>query len=120
MSGAKKSVATNIKSDEPRAVFTHFYGHCINLAASGSMKTSRIMKDALETTYEITRLIKYSPKPDAKLKQIMKSSVDNSNTESVLYVQQDGQYELMPVPFQIIVCSVNCGIVHWIITQSPK
>ena len=69
-----KSVATNIKSGERRAVFTHFYGHCINLAASDSMKTSRIMKDALETTHEITRLIKYSPKRDAKLKQIRKSS----------------------------------------------
>ena len=58
-----KNVATNIKSaDEPRAVFTHFYGHCINLAASDSMKTSRIMTDVLEKTHEITRLIKYSPK----------------------------------------------------------
>ena len=69
-----KRAATNIKSDEPSAVFTHFYGHCINLAASDSMKTSRIMKDALETTHEITRLIKYSPKRNEKLKQIMKSS----------------------------------------------
>ena len=69
-----KSVATNIKSDEPIAVFTHFYGHIINLAASDSMKTSRTMKDALETTHEITRLIKYSPKRDPKLKQIRKSS----------------------------------------------
>ena len=69
-----KSVATNIKSDEQIAVFTHFYGHSINLAASDSMKTCRIMKGALETTHEISRLIKYSPKRDAKLKQIMKSS----------------------------------------------
>ena len=28
------------------------------------MKTSQIMKDALETTHEITKLIKYSPKRD--------------------------------------------------------
>ena len=59
---------------ESRAVFTHFYGHCINLAASDSMQISRIVKDALETTYEITRHIKYSPKRNAKLKQIRKSS----------------------------------------------
>ena len=75
MSGAKHaSVATNIKSDERRAVFTHVYGHCLNLAASDSMKKGRIMKDALEPTHEITRLIKYSTKRDAKLKQIWKSS----------------------------------------------
>ncbi len=32
------------------------------------------MKDALETTHEITNLIKYSPKRDAKLEQIGNSS----------------------------------------------
>ena len=70
----QRSVATNIKSDEPRAVFTYCYRHCINIIASDSMKTSRIMKDALETTNSITRLIKHSPKHDAKLEQIRKSS----------------------------------------------
>ena len=90
-----------IKSDEPIAVFTHFYmvTLSINLAASDNMKTSRIMKDALETTHEITRLIKYSPKRDAKLKQIIGRLLkDNCNAESVCYAQQDGQYELMPLP----------------------
>ena len=47
----KKKVATNIKSDEPRAIFTQCYGHSPNIAASDSMKTSRIMKDALERKY---------------------------------------------------------------------
>ena len=51
LAAAQRSVATNIKSDKPRAVFTDFYGHYINRAASGSMKTSRIMKDVLETTH---------------------------------------------------------------------
>ena len=32
------------------------------------------MKDVLETTHEITRLVKFSPKRDAKLEQIRKSS----------------------------------------------
>ena len=70
------SVAPNIKSDERRTAFTHVYYYCINIAASDtdSMKTSRIMKDALEPTHKITRLIKYSPKREAKLKQIRKSS----------------------------------------------
>ena len=40
----------------------------------------------------------------------------NCNAESVFYVQQDAQYELMlwPVLFQIIACSMNCGIGRWI------
>ena len=43
--------------------------HSLNLTASDSMKTSPILKDAPETTHEITKLIKYSPKRDAKLEQ---------------------------------------------------
>ena len=73
MSGAKKGVGTNFKLDESRALFTHCYDHSLNLAASDSMKTSRIMEDALETTHEITKLIKYSPKREVKLEQIRKS-----------------------------------------------
>ena len=73
LSGAKTSVATNIKSDEPRALFTQCYDHSLNLTASDTMITSRIMKDALVTTHEITKLIKYSPKHDGKSEQIRKS-----------------------------------------------
>ena len=69
-----ETVATNITSDEPRAVITHLYGHCINIPASNSMQTSRILKDTLETNHEIIRFIKYSPIRDSKLKQIRKSS----------------------------------------------
>ena len=36
------------------------------------------MKYVLETTHEITRLIKYSPKRDAKLEQVRKSSEGQS------------------------------------------
>ena len=60
-------------SQEPSSL-TSMAMHCINLAASDSMETSRIVIDALETTHEITRHIKYSPKRNAKLKQIRKSS----------------------------------------------
>ena len=88
------------------------------------MKTSRIVKDALETTHEITRHINYSPKRNAKLKQIRNRSLlkDNCNAESGFYARQDGQHELMPLPllFQIIVCSMNGGIGHWIVAQSSK
>ena len=40
----------------------------------------------------------------------------NCNAESVFYVQQDAQYDLMlwPVLYQIIACSMTCGIGHWV------
>ena len=38
MSGAKSGVAKRISEGEPRAVYTHCYGHSINLAACDTIK----------------------------------------------------------------------------------
>ena len=40
---------------------SHCYGHALNLATCDTIKRIKVMKDALETTHEITKLIKYSP-----------------------------------------------------------
>ena len=65
MSGAKSGVATMISLEEPRAVFTHCYGHSLNLAVGDTVRQSKVMKSALETVSEISKLIKKSPKRDA-------------------------------------------------------
>ena len=62
MSGHKNGVAAIIKKDEPRALFTHCYGHALNLAASDVVMQCGHMKDELDTVYEITKLVKFSPK----------------------------------------------------------
>ena len=59
MSGAKSGVAKRILEIEPRALFTHCYGHSLNLAACDTMK---LLKDALGVSFEITKLLKYSPR----------------------------------------------------------
>ena len=71
MSGCKNGVAKKI-SDENKAVYTHCYGHALNLAVGDTVKQSKIMRDALDTTYEMSKLVKFSPKRDSlfeKLKQ---------------------------------------------------
>ena len=55
-------MAKQISQVEPRAVFTHCYGYSINLAASDTLKESKLMRDTLETVHEVTKLIKYSPR----------------------------------------------------------
>ena len=62
MSSSKHGVAKRISDLEPRAVYTHCYGHALNLATADILKQSKLMKDALDTTREITKLIKYSPR----------------------------------------------------------
>ena len=72
MSGAKGSVAKLINDDEPRAVYTQRYRHALNLSVGDTVKQCRVMRSALGTVYEISTLIRKSPKRDTsfqKLKQ---------------------------------------------------
>ena len=70
MAGAKVGVAVKIQEKEPRAVFTHCFGHALNLSVSDTIKQSGIMKDCLDTSYELIKLIKFSPKREAMLCQL--------------------------------------------------
>ncbi len=46
MAGSKSGVAKRILDIEPRAYFTHCYGHALNLTACDTLKRSKIMKDS--------------------------------------------------------------------------
>ena len=70
MSGIRNGVAAQINKEEPRAVYTHCYGHSLNLAAADAIKQSKVMKSALATTHEVTKLIKYSPRRDALFQKL--------------------------------------------------
>ena len=39
-------------------VHTHCYGHVLNLACGETTKKSKVMRDALDTAYEIVKLVK--------------------------------------------------------------
>jgi hypothetical protein len=70
MAGKKSGVATEIKKIEPRCLYLHCYGHALNLACSDSIKQCRVIKNALATSFEITKLVKLSPKREAQLNAI--------------------------------------------------
>eukprot|EP00731_Ephydatia_muelleri_P007396 Em0003g1644a len=70
MAGARAGVAVKIQELEPRAVFTHCYGHVLNLAVNDTITKVPKMKDCLDTCYEIVKLIKFSPKREAMLSQL--------------------------------------------------
>ena len=55
MSGQNVGVAKKIMELEQRALC---YGHALDLAAQDSIKSVSIMQDTLDTTYEITKLLK--------------------------------------------------------------
>ena len=69
MSGAKTGVATQIKKFETLCLYCHCYGHSLNLACADCIRRVKMMKKALDTTYE-KELVKNPPKRDTKLQQI--------------------------------------------------
>ena len=78
MTGSKHGVATQLQAEESRAVLTHCYGHALNLAIGDAMKQSKICRDALDTAYEISKLIRFSPKQNAAFDHIkVETSADN-------------------------------------------
>ena len=57
MAGTRNDVATQILHEEPCATFTHCYGHALNLAASDTVKKNKVLRNTLDTTLEISKLI---------------------------------------------------------------
>ncbi len=62
MSGVRNGVAIRVLNIEPKALYTLCYGHSLSLSMCDTMKHSKIARDALDTTFEISKLIKFSRK----------------------------------------------------------
>ena len=66
-------VFIQILKEEPRAIYTHCYGHALNLACQDTVHSVKaVNKDALDTTFEISNLLKYSAKRNAAFKTRVK------------------------------------------------
>ena len=72
MYGIKNGVSNKILSENPKVFFARFFGHALNLAVRDMVKNARFLKDSMDTTYDISNLIKKSPKGDAMLLKIRK------------------------------------------------
>jgi len=78
MAGATARITAKVQEIEPRAVFTHCYGHSLNLGVSDAIKKSPAMKDCLETCIELVKLIKFSSKQEAMLCKVNEESDNNA------------------------------------------
>ena len=83
MSGARKGVAAKIRQEESRALYMHCYGHALNLAVADTVKQSKVCRDALDTAFEITRLIKFSPKRNSAFDRIRSSIEDDGYPQPI-------------------------------------
>ncbi len=83
MCGSKNGVATQIIKEEKRAVYTHCYGHALNLAIGDTIKQSKVCRESLETAFEISKLIKFSPKRNAAFDRIKAEVTQEDSGSSV-------------------------------------
>ena len=70
MRGCQNGLAVQILQEEPRALYTHCYGHSLNLACQDTIRDIKVLRDALDTSFELSKLLKYSAKRNAQYKQI--------------------------------------------------
>ena len=69
MTGRKRGVSRQI-CEEPKALFLHCYGHALNLAVSDTVKGCKVVKDALDIAFEVSKLISFSPKRAAQFEKL--------------------------------------------------
>ena len=93
MHGSRNGVAARISSEEKHVVFTHCYGHAFNLAISDCVKKCKVCSDTLNVAFEITKLIKFSPKRNAAFDHIREDLKRTQAWELESFVLLDGQYE---------------------------
>ena len=78
MAGACNDIAAKIQQLESKAVFTHCYRHALNLSVNDTVTKCNIMRDCLNTCYEIIKLIKFSPKRNTILNSIKEEVGDDA------------------------------------------
>ena len=78
MSGVRRGGATQFLTEEPRALYNHCYGHALNLAIGDTIKQVKLLRDTLDTCFEMSKLLKYSPKRDAAF-ETLKSQLAPNN-----------------------------------------
>lgn len=60
MKGVRNGVAKQTLDEQPKAIYTHCYGHSLNLACQDMVGKVKPMKAASDTAFELSKLLKCS------------------------------------------------------------
>ena len=70
MQGCLNGVTVQMLQDEPRALYTHCYGHSLNLAWQDMIRLVKTVEIALDMAFELSILLQYSSKRNAPFKAL--------------------------------------------------
>ena len=108
MKGCLSGVAAQLTQDEPRALFTHCYGHSLNLACQDTIKDIIPIKYALDTTFELSKLLKYSAKRKSEYKRL----------QAEMAPQDPGFRTLCPTRWTVRAASLQSVMQNFSVIQS--
>ena len=107
MQGRHNGVAVQILQVEPRALYTHCYGHSLNLAYQDVIRAIKPIKNALDTAFELSKLLKYSSKRNAEFK----------NIHAEIAPEQPGFRTLCPTRWTVRASSLNSILQNYTVIQ---
>ena len=107
MSGQRTGVSAQLEEVEPRALFLHCHGHALNLAAGDAVKGCSVMKDALDITFEVSKLVKFSPKRSGTFDKLKEELATDS----------PGFRVLCPTPWTVRASSLKSVIDNYQVLQ---
>lgn len=90
MSGCRSGIAKQITDLESRALYTHCYGHSLNLAVGDTVKRIKVLRDVMDITYEISGL----PQSGTASLMLSRRTFLQIAQDFVCYVPLAGLYEL--------------------------
>ena len=70
ISGEKAGVATQIKAINSKCLYTHCYGHALNLSVKDACTKIQCLKDTFYTANEICKLVNKSPQRETYLRKL--------------------------------------------------
>lgn len=80
MSGQKTGVASRIKEINKKSLYTHCYGHALNLCVKDACTNVSCLKNTFDCAFEIVKLVKKSPQRETMLNQLRIKSENKSKS----------------------------------------
>ena len=80
MAGHKNGVAAKIKEENPKCLYTHCFGHVLNLCVKDAYTEVPTLTETFTITKEICNLIEKSPQRETLLKKFRKESKNDAKS----------------------------------------
>lgn len=91
MADEKSGVAVQIKSLNSKCLYTHCYGHALNVSIKDARTEVKCLKDTFDTANKVCKLVNKSPQRKTDLRKFRLESGNEEKRFPLPFAQHDGQ-----------------------------